>query len=114
MLFGINDEVTETSIEGAQLSLFLNDCTAVAYETLQGDGAGDAYKLEFDFRAGRYTLRVEKKGYATTEKDLLLFGKKCSSAKNVLEEGQPPTTPIFTHHFRLSKNFPPQKFGGYV
>lgn len=61
--FGVNEEVTEMPIENALYTLYLNDSIQVPYRVTYADVQSATYSLEFDFRPGKYTLRVEKEGY---------------------------------------------------
>ncbi len=62
VIFGVNDRITYAPIDGASIEL-LNDSTKVEFKTIsQQDGT---YRLEFDYRAGEYTVIVDKEGYST-------------------------------------------------
>ena len=74
--FGVNEEVTEKPIENAQYTLFLNDSIQVPYKVIYADVQNSTYSLEFDYRAGKYTLRAEKEGYNDTQKDFTVTTKR--------------------------------------
>ena len=74
--FGVNEEVTEMPIENALYTLYLNDSIQVPYKVTYADVQSATYRLEFDFRPGRYTLRAEKEGYNEVQKDFTVVSKR--------------------------------------
>ena len=74
--FGVNEEVTEKPIDDAQFTLYLNDTIWVPYTVAKVDKRYHSYSFEFDYRAGKYTLRAEKEGYNDTQKDFTVSTKR--------------------------------------
>ncbi len=61
--FGVYDRITQANINGARIELLYQDTIPVKYQTIQqGNGV---YKLKFDYRAGVYTILIDKDGYTT-------------------------------------------------
>lgn len=69
VIFGVNDKITGENIRDVQIELLRDDTVKVEYKTITTE---DAYRLEFDFKPGRYTILVNKEGYITGEKYFLL------------------------------------------
>lgn len=67
VVFGVNEEVTISPIETPRFSIIYNDSVPVLFRQLEQEGS-DTYRLEFDYRAGKYTVRVEADGHEAAEK----------------------------------------------
>lgn len=68
VMFGVNDEVTTNPVRNPIFSIVLNDSIPVKYSKLEQQHA-NTYRLEFDYRAGNYTIWVEADGYKDAFKE---------------------------------------------
>lgn len=68
VMFGVNDEVTTNPVKNPIFSIVLNDSIPVKYSKLEQQHA-NTYRLEFDYRAGNYTIWVEADGYKDAFKE---------------------------------------------
>lgn len=68
VMFGVNEEITINAVENPRFTLMYNDSVAVPFRQLEQQGA-NTYRLEFDYRAGRYTVWVEANGYEEAFKE---------------------------------------------
>lgn len=71
IMFGVYEEITINSIESPKFSLLFNDSIPVSFLQLEQQNE-DTYHLEFDYRAGKYTIRVEADGHETAEKSFTI------------------------------------------
>lgn len=67
VMFGVNEEVTINPIENPKFTLIYNDSIETPFQQLQQEGS-NTYSLEFDYRAGKFTLYVEAKEHKKAEK----------------------------------------------
>ena len=67
VMFGVNEEVTLNPVGSPTFCLLLNDTVPVSFKELERQGA-DSYRLEFDYRAGKYTVMVMAEGYEMAQK----------------------------------------------
>ncbi len=66
-MFGVYEDITYNPISNPKFSLLYNDSIPVTFEKL-GERGMSSNSLEFDYRAGEYTVRVEADGYERAEK----------------------------------------------
>lgn len=67
VMFGVNEEVTINPIENPKFTLIYNDSIETPFQQLQQEGS-NTYSLEFDYRAGKFTLYVEAKEHKKADK----------------------------------------------
>lgn len=75
--FNVYQIVTEEAIAEPQFKLFYQDSIAVEYRDLKM--SPPMHFLEFEYKPGRYTLRVSKEGYYDVEKTFVLNLSRRSS-----------------------------------
>lgn len=68
VIFGVNEEVTITPIKNPKFALMLNDSIEVPFQQLEVESE-NTYRLEFDYRVGKYTVWVEADGHEEAYKE---------------------------------------------
>lgn len=78
VIFGVNEEVTIQPIKNPQFTLLYNDSIVVPFQQMD-EGNQNSYQLEFDYRAGTYTLHLTADGHEDAYKTF-----KVSNRRNTL------------------------------
>ena len=74
-MFGVNEEVTINPIENPKFTLIYNDSIETPFQQLQQEGS-NTYSLEFDYRAGKFTLYVEAKEHKKADKSFTVSTRR--------------------------------------
>ena len=75
VMFGVNEEITINPIKNPQFTLMYNDSLKVAFQQLEQKGE-NSYRLEFDYRVGKFTLWVEADGHLEAFKEFKVSTKR--------------------------------------
>lgn len=75
VIFGVNEDVTVNPIENPRFTMLYNDSILVKFQQLEQQGE-NTYRLEFDYRAGKYTIHVEADGHEAAEKDFTVSTRR--------------------------------------
>ena len=62
VMFGVNELVTINPIKDPKFTLMYNDSIEVPFQQLQQESE-NSYRLEFDYRVGKFTVRVVAEGH---------------------------------------------------
>lgn len=87
VIFGVNEDVTVNPIENPRFTMLYNDSVLVKFQQLEQQGE-NTYRLEFDYRAGKYTIHVEADGHEAAEKDFTV-----STRRNTMSASAPSSCP---------------------
>lgn len=76
VMFGVNEEVTINVIENPKFTIVYNDSIEVPFRQLEQQGGGNDYRLEFDYRTGKYTVCVEADGHEAAYKSFTVSTRR--------------------------------------
>ena len=75
VMFGVNELVTINPIKDPKFTLMYNDSIEVPFQQLQQESE-NSYRLEFDYRVGKFTVRVVAEGHEEAYKEFRVSNKR--------------------------------------
>ena len=75
VIFGVNEIVTINPIKDPKFTLMFNDSIEVPFQQLQQESE-NTYRLEFDYRVGKFTLWVDADGHEEAYKEFNVSTKR--------------------------------------
>ena len=74
-MFGVNELVTINPIKNPKFTLMYNDSIEVPFQQLQQESE-NSYRLEFDYRVGKFTVWVDAEGHEEAYKEFRVSNKR--------------------------------------
>ena len=75
VMFGVNELVTINPIKNPKFTLMYNDSIEVPFQQLQQESE-NSYRLEFDYRVGKFTVWVDAEGHEEAYKEFRVSNKR--------------------------------------